>query len=198
MSYYNEIKAFNNLSTEQEVELFNAYNSGCMKSKDKLIKHNLKLVIFIAKPFFNNNFDDIIQIGNIALIEAIERFNTSTNYRFNSYAFPYIRGKILNYVNQNKIISFPIDDEIELIEQTIFNSPDNLTDDKILVIKLLNTLNNKEKSILLEYFMGNKTFDIIAKENKTSKQLIHHHYKKAIKKLKDKITDRNIKKYYGI
>lgn len=198
MSYYNEIKAFNTLSTEEEVELFNAYKSGCMRSKDKIIKHNLKLVIFIAKPFFNDGFDDIIQIGNIALIEAVERFNTSTNYRFNSYAFPYIKGKILNYINQNKIISSPIDDEIELIEQSIFNSPDDLTDDKILIIKLLNTLNNKEKSILIEYFMNNKSFQEIGDNNNTSKQLIHHHYKKAINKLRNKINDKNIKKYYGI
>lgn len=91
--YFNLIKDIKVLSYEEQQYLFKNINS---KNRKKLIECNLKLVVFVAKRFFNRSYEsltpmDLIEAGNIGLIEAIERFDYKKGYRFSTYASHYIK-----------------------------------------------------------------------------------------------------------
>lgn len=85
------------LSYEEQQYLFKNINS---KNRKKLIECNLKLVVFVAKRFFNRSYEsltpmDLIEAGNIGLIEAIEKFDYKKGYRFSTYASHYIKKEII-------------------------------------------------------------------------------------------------------
>ena len=192
MSYYNELKKYKTLTHEEEIKLFQQYNNGDINAKNKLIECNLKLVMFISKGLFSYNFDDLIQIGNEALIECIEQYDVSKGYRFNSYAYPTIRFKMMNYINKNKIIFDEIDDN-NIIDD--YNPFTNNNDVKELIIKLLDSLDEKDKIIMTKYYYDNQSFREIGDGLNTSKQLVHHHYKRIMKELKNKLKNRKLDEY---
>lgn len=192
MSFYNELKKYNTLTHEEEIKLFQQFNNGDMKAKDKLIKHNLKLVMFCSKGLYTPNFDDLIQVGNMALIECIEQYDVKKGYKFNSYAFPTIRFKMMNYINKNKIIFDEIDDN-NIIDD--YNPFENNNDIKVLITKLLSKLNEKDKMIMTKYYYDNQTFREIGEELGMSKQLVHIRYKKIINKLKERLKNRKLDEY---
>ena len=95
--YFNLIKDIKVLSYEEQQYLFKNINS---KNRKKLIECNLKLVVFVAKRFFNRSYEsltpmDLIEAGNIGLIEAIEKFDYKKGYRFSTYASYCIKKEII-------------------------------------------------------------------------------------------------------
>ena len=76
------------LSSKEEKKYINLLNSGDMKAKDKLIKHNLRLVAHITKKYYFNKSDpdDLISIGTIGLIKAVNTFKPEKGIRLSSYA----------------------------------------------------------------------------------------------------------------
>lgn len=95
--YFNLIKDIKVLSYEEQQYLFKNINS---KNRKKLIECNLKLVVFVAKRFFNRSYEsltpmDLIEAGNIGLNEAIEKFDYKKGYRFSTYASYYIKKEII-------------------------------------------------------------------------------------------------------
>lgn len=111
--YFSEIIKYPLLTKEQEVELFNRYNSGDETAKELLIKHNLRIVVSIAKNFLNKyhgslQFLDLISEGNLGLIRAVEKFDVSKGYKFSTYAVWWIRQSINSSIKRNgKIIRLP-------------------------------------------------------------------------------------------
>ena len=108
--YLSDINNYELLTKEEEKELFIKYKNGDMNAKDKLIKHNLRLVVYCVKSYYSNSRDtlDLIQEGNIGLIMAIDDFDLSYNVRFSTYAIPKIRSKIsFAMANKSKIIKLP-------------------------------------------------------------------------------------------
>ena len=106
LSLKEETEALNKFGTEEEKE-----------AKAELIEHNLRLVVYIAKKFDNTSVgvEDLISIGTIGLIKAINTFNPTKNIKLATYASRCIENEILMYFRNRKksaqdvYISDPID-----------------------------------------------------------------------------------------
>lgn len=103
VNLYNEIRRYDPLTSEETESLIKTYHDGTEKEKkcafDKLCKHNIKLVVSVAKKYASNEneVNDLIQEGNIGLIEAINRFNPELGVPFYAYAVYWIRREINMY-----------------------------------------------------------------------------------------------------
>ena len=98
------------LSKKEEEECFKKVRLGDKKSRDKLINHNLRLVVHIIKKFnmpYKNN-EDLISIGTIGLIKAVNTFKIEKGIRFSSYASRCIENEILMNLRSNKKISLDV------------------------------------------------------------------------------------------
>ena len=98
--YYREAKGIHPLSPEEEKECAIRAKAGDLAAKNRLIEANLMLVGFIAKRYMNGDDrdGDIIQEGNLGLIEAVDRFDPNRGYKFSTYAVWWIRKKIQLYM----------------------------------------------------------------------------------------------------
>ena len=91
LSLKEETEALNKFGTEEEKE-----------AKSELIEHNLRLVVYIAKKFDNTSVgvEDLISIGTIGLIKAINTFNPTKNIKLATYASRCIENEILMYLRR--------------------------------------------------------------------------------------------------
>ncbi len=86
------------LTRKEEKEEFLKYHSGDMSARDRLIRHNLRLVAHVAKKYYNNPQDneDLMSIGTIGLIKAVQSFSYEKNTRFSTYRAKCIENAILS------------------------------------------------------------------------------------------------------
>ena len=98
------------LSTEEEQQYIDKLSNGDENAKQILIEHNLRLVIYIAKKFDNTNVDmeDLISVGSIGLIKAINSFNNNKNIKLATYASRCIENEILMFLRKTKKIKTEI------------------------------------------------------------------------------------------
>ena len=117
--YLNEIKEIPLLSKEEEQELAKKIKEGDIEARNELVKRNSRLVVSIAKKYLGNGLQllDLIQEGNIGLIEAAERFDDKRDIKFSTFATYWIRNKI-NYalVKQSKNIRLSHHTTAEIIQ----------------------------------------------------------------------------------
>jgi RNA polymerase sporulation-specific sigma factor len=99
------------LSAEEEIELLTEASE---KSRDKLIVHNLRLVVYIARKFDTAgvNIEDLISIGTIGLIKAVNTFCLDRNIKLATYASRCIENEILMYLRKTS----PLKNEISIDE----------------------------------------------------------------------------------
>ena len=93
--------------TEQENEAYlKAAAAGDKKAREMLINGNLRLVLSIVQRFRgrDENADDLFQVGCIGLIKACDRFDTSLDLKFSTYAVPMIIGELRRYLRDNTAI----------------------------------------------------------------------------------------------
>ena len=90
------------LGQEEEKELLNRYMEGDSAAKSSLIEHNLRLVVYIAKKFENTNGDieDLISVGTIGLIKAVNSFDNSKQIKLATYASRCIENEILMHLRK--------------------------------------------------------------------------------------------------
>ncbi len=90
------------LSGQEEAEVFERINAGAESEKEKLITHNLRLVVYIAKKFESSgiNVEDLISIGTIGLIKAVNTFRTDKNIKLATYASRCIENEILMFLRK--------------------------------------------------------------------------------------------------
>ena len=147
-----------------------AAEGGDEDAKKLLIEHNLRLVVYISKRFENTgiNIEDLISIGTIGLIKAVNTFNSSKNIKLATYASRCIENEILMYLRkinaQRTEISFdePLNtdwDGNELLLSDILGTDEDevarpLEDDadKQMLMEAIDTLNEREKRIILMRF----------------------------------------------
>ncbi|MEF9969027.1 MAG: RNA polymerase sporulation sigma factor SigK [Ruthenibacterium sp.] len=98
------------LTVQQEIEAFAAYKAGDKKARETLISHNLRLVAHIVKKYYASATDheDLISIGTIGLIKAVDSFDNTKGARFATYAARCIENEVLmsfrsGKKNQNNI-----------------------------------------------------------------------------------------------
>ena len=91
------------LSREEEAQLLARLDSGGEAVRQTLIERNLRLVVYIAKRFENTgiNIEDLISIGTIGLIKAINTYKTDKNIKLATYASRCIENEILMYLRKN-------------------------------------------------------------------------------------------------
>ena len=155
------------LPPEQEASAISLLNTDQEKeAKAVLIEHNLRLVVYIAKKFDNTGVgvEDLISIGTIGLIKAINTFNPVKNIKLATYASRCIENEILMYLRRNSktkmevSIDEPLNvdwDGNELLlsdilgtdEDTIYKDLENEAERKIL-FRALNKLSGREKMIV--------------------------------------------------
>ena len=104
------------LSAKKEAELLKLKENGDTDAKNKLIEHNLRLVAHVVKKYYTaDDQDDLISIGTIGLIKAINTFKSDKKIRLATYAARCIENEILMHFRNNKkysqdvYISDPID-----------------------------------------------------------------------------------------
>ncbi len=87
------------LSAKAERECFARFQEGDLRAREELIEHNLRLVAHISKKYYSitSDQDDLISIGSIGLIKAVESYNTHKGARFATYASRCIENEILMY-----------------------------------------------------------------------------------------------------
>ena len=92
------------LNAREEAEAFAAYRAGDAAARDKIIRHNLRLVAHIAKKYYAapGEQEDFISIGTIGLIKAVESFDYTKKVRFSTYAARCIENAILSRMRLQK------------------------------------------------------------------------------------------------
>ncbi len=165
------------LTKEEETDVINHIKNGDESYKEKLIVHNLRLVVYIAKRFetAGANIEDLISIGTIGLIKAVNTFNPEKNIKLATYASRCIENEILMFLRKSSQLKNEIsideplntdwdgnelllcdvlgsdpdiinrDIETELECNQLLNAVSNLNDRECLIMELRFGLNGKEE-----------------------------------------------------
>lgn len=115
--YLQDVKKYNLLSVEEEIDLANKIQKGDKQALENLVKANLRFVVSVAKQYQNQglSLSDLINEGNIGLIEAATRFDATRGFKFISYAVWWIRQSIMQAISNNtRIIRLPVNKLSEL------------------------------------------------------------------------------------
>ena len=194
------------LSKEEEDEALELASFGDVIAKNKLIEHNLRLVVFLAKKYENTNVDleDLVSIGTIGLIKGINTYKMGKNIKLATYASRCIDNEILMFLRKNKrrkteisfedSLSFDADGNELHLEDVLGTDKDivprELEDeiDKKLLVSEINKLNERDKKIMiLRYGLfghDEVTQKDVADMLGISQSYISRIEKKVIKKLK--------------
>ncbi|MBO5375803.1 MAG: RNA polymerase sporulation sigma factor SigK [Bacilli bacterium] len=170
--------------TKEEEEFYLVMASdGDTMAKDKLIEHNLRLVVFLAKKYENTMVDleDLVSIGTIGLIKAINTYSMDKNIKLATYASRCIDNEILMYLRKNKKVktevsfdeslSFDADGNELHLEDILGTDPDIVTknieesNDKKLMLEEISKLNKRDKEIMI------MRYGLLGYEEKTQKEV---------------------------
>ena len=189
-----------------EEDLVRKSNLGDLDARNKLIEHNLRLVVFLAKKYDNTMYDleDLVSIGTIGLIKGIKTYKLDKNIKLATYASRCIDNEILMFLRKNKKRNSEVslEDSInfdsegnELKFEDVFGTEDNVVeksieskDDKILLEKEVKNLASRDRNIIEQRYglFGQKelTQKELADKLNISQSYISRIEKRVIKKLK--------------
>ncbi len=141
------------LSKEKETEYVLKSMDGDRDAKSKLIEHNLRLVVFLAKKYENTKIDleDLVSIGTVGLIKGVNTYKLDKNIKLATYASRCIDNEILMYLRKNKKRKTEVSFEDSLSfdsEGNELHLEDILGTDADIVTKEIE--NEQEKNILMD------------------------------------------------
>lgn len=197
------------LSKEMEEYYLLLSNDGDLLARDKLIEHNLRLVVFLAKKYENTKVDleDLVSIGTIGLIKGIKTYTMGKNIKLATYVSRCIDNEILMYLRKNKKIKTEISFDESLsydadgnelhLEDILGTDKDIVTRDlednidRKVVMDEIDKLNVRDREIMI------LRYGLVTGEEKTQKEVaemlgISQSYisrieKKVIKRIKNVI-----------
>ena len=194
------------LSKEDEDKYTKMYLEGDIRGRNKLIEHNLRLVVYVAKRFETNitNLEDLISIGTIGLVKAINTFKLDKNIKLATYASRCIENEILMYLRKKSKMKVEVSldeplkcdyDGNELLLIDILSLNQNEVVDDLLIKekekmlhRAINELRPREKLILSLRFGLNGYEELTQKETADklgiSQSYISRLEKRILKKLK--------------
>ena len=194
------------LKKSVEEDLVRKSNLGDLDARNKLIEHNLRLVVFLAKKYDNTIYDleDLVSIGTIGLIKGIKTYKLDKNIKLATYASRCIDNEILMFLRKNKKRNSEVslEDTInfdnegnELKLEDVFGTEDDVVEkslesnyDKILLEKEVKNLTSRDRDIIEQRYglFGKKelTQKELADKLNISQSYISRIEKKVIKKLK--------------
>ncbi len=199
------------LTTEEEKELLLRLGGGDDEARKKLVEKNLRLVVYIAKKFENSmfNIEDLISIGTIGLMKAINSFNLDKNIKLATYASRCIENEILMYLRKTQklkteiSIDEPINTDSEgndlALGDILGSENDNIfkqvedNDNKKVIDMAIKSLDSREKVIMeLRYGFDGKnelTQKEVADKLGISQSYISRIEKKVIERLKKQFNE---------
>jgi len=199
------------LSREEEMRLVCLAEEGDTYARDKLIEHNLRLVVFLAKKYENTKVDleDLVSIGTIGLIKGVNTYNHTKNIKLATYASRCIDNEIRMFLRQNKkrrgevsledSLSYDSEGNELHLEDILGTEADIVTRaledeiDRKLVLKEIDALSGRDKEIMtLRYGLNNNeelTQKEVADLLKISQSYISRIEKKVIRRLKSIVKE---------
>lgn len=201
------------LETEEEEKLLKRLENNDFEAKQILAQRNLRLVVYIAKKFENTGMDieDLISIGTIGLMKAINTFNVGKNIKLATYASRCIENEILMQLRRTTKLKSEVSideplnkdsDGNELLLSDILGTDNDVTSkgiedevDKKLLKVAISKLNKREKEIMclrfgIEHDGIEKTQKEVADMMGISQSYISRLEKKIIKKMKKDIMSK--------
>lgn len=194
------------LSKEMEDYYVTLKDDGDETAKNKLIEHNLRLVVFLAKKYENTGVDleDLVSIGTIGLIKGINTFSKDKNIKLATYASRCIDNEILMFLRKNKRTKSEVSIDASLsldgegnelhLEDVLGTDPDIVTkgieeenDKKIMINEVMHLKPRDRDIMILRYgLMGQEelTQKEVAEKLGISQSYISRIEKKVIKRLK--------------
>ena len=201
------------LSVEEEQKLSEKLTNGDEKAREKLITHNLRLVVYIAKKFENSgvNIEDLISIGTIGLIKAVNTFSPEKNIKLATYASRCIENEILMHLRKiaSQKVEISLDEPLNtdwdgnelMLADGLGSDGDEINremeeeDEKRILLQVIDTLPEREKEIIdMRFGLGEKeelTQKQVADKLGISQSYISRLEKRIIDRLKTDII-RNI------
>lgn len=199
------------LSSGEEKQLLEKMREGNSAAREKLIEHNLRLVAHIIKKYYSTSLEqeDLISIGTIGLIKAIDSFNSEKGTRLATYAARCIENEILMYFRKGKknagvmSINEPIDTDGEgnpltlidiiYVEDTIADDIDLKQKTEKLYSYISALEDERERTIIIERYGLNGERPLtqreVAKKMKISRSYVSRIEKKAVENLRKMFSD---------
>ena len=198
------------LSSAEEKQYLEEMKNGSADARRKLIEHNLRLVAHVIKKYYpgTNEQDDLISIGTIGLIKAIDSFDPDKGIRLSSYASKCVENEVLMFfrgqkkTSQDVSINEPIETDKDGNSLTLM---DTMCDDGDIIdeldlkmkcsrlYKILHILDKREREIIvLRYgLFGGKPLAQreVAAKLKISRSYVSRIEKQAVEKLRNKFSE---------
>ena len=202
-TYFNDIQNIRRLTRREEQILSEKIQKGDEQALNKLVYHNLRFVVNIAKNYRNSNvpFADIISEGNLGLIRAAHKFDSTKGVKFISYAVWWIKNSINEciekYNRDNETLSYDdytinkctnLDHKFEQINEDFEEKINNIQSRKDAIESLMKCLHEREIKILTLFFglNGGKemTLEEVGKEMCLTNERVRQIKDSALSKLK--------------
>lgn len=198
------------LSIQDEQDLSENLANGDEKAREKLIVHNLRLVVYIAKKFENSgvNIEDLISIGTIGLIKAVNTFSPEKNIKLATYASRCIENEILMHLRKiaSQKIEVSLDEPLNtdwdgnelMLADVLGSDVDEISreieedDEKKILRQIIESLPEREREIIdMRFGLGEKeelTQKEVADKMGISQSYISRLEKRIIKKLGNRLN----------
>ena len=202
-TYFNDIQNIRRLTKREEQILSEKIQKGDEQALNKLVYHNLRFVVNIAKNYRNSNvpFADIISEGNLGLIRAAHKFDSTKGVKFISYAVWWIKNSINEciekYNRDNETLSYDdytinkctdLDHKFEQINEDFEEKINNIQSRKDAIESLMKCLHEREIKILTLFFGLNggreMTLEEVGKEMCLTNERVRQIKDSALSKLK--------------
>ena len=197
------------LTKEEEQLLSEILSTGDERAREQLITHNLRLVVYIAKKFESSgvNIEDLISIGTIGLIKAVNTFSPEKNIKLATYASRCIENEILMHLRKiaSQKMEVSLDEPLNtdwdgnelMLSDVLGSDGDEINremedeDEKRILLKVIDTLPQREREIIdMRFGLGDKeelTQKQVADKLGISQSYISRLEKRIIKRIGDKL-----------